>query len=59
MKKFFMRILEARQSSKIEKSHREIAHQLWTSEFKHESYDYILSMVKMGRIDQLGALVVK
>lgn len=59
MKKFFMRILEVLQSSKREKVQRETAYQLWTSEFKHESYDYILTMVKMGRVGQLGAWIAK
>lgn len=53
MKDFFISLLEVMQSSSREQRQREIAHQLWTAEFKHESYDYILTMVKMGKTDQL------
>lgn len=59
MKDFFISLLEVMQSSGKEKKQREVAYQLWTSEFKHESYDYILTMVKMGKTDQLGAWSAK
>lgn len=59
MKTFFIRLLDAIQTSRQDKIHREIAYHLWTSEYKHESYDYILTMVKMGKADQLGMMVTK
>lgn len=59
MKYFFTALLEVMQRSSREKNERDIAYQLWTSEFKHEPYDYILTMVKMGRIDQLETRFAK
>lgn len=59
MKNFFMYLLDAVQYSRQDKVHQEIARHLWASEFRHESYEYILSMVKAGKVDQLGARMTK
>jgi len=45
---FFKRIISSRQS----KANREIARMLQYSEFKNESYDYILSMIENGTIHE-------
>lgn len=54
MKKFFIDLWNSIIATRQEAAQRQIAYYLWTSEFKHESYDYILTMVKNGRVDELG-----
>lgn len=59
MKSFFMQILDVTFNSRHDRVNHEIAHQLWSSEYKHESFDYILMMVQMGKIEQIGAMIIK
>jgi hypothetical protein len=59
MKSFFIGLWDAMIESRHEKAQREIAYMLWSSEYKHESYDYILTMVKMGKVHELGASFAK
>lgn len=48
---FFDTIFESRKAN----AEIEIAKQLWLTEFKHESFDYILTMVRAGKIYELNS----
>lgn len=52
-------MLEALLASRYDKTQREIAYHLWITEYKHESYDYILMMVRNGKAHELGVPTVK
>jgi len=49
MRKFFNKMIEGRQRS----ANRQVARLLKNYEFRNESYDYILSRVEEGKINEL------
>lgn len=55
MKNFMRSLYEAIYRSNKAKAEIETAKQLWLTEYKHESYDYILTMVRAGRAFELGS----
>lgn len=54
MKNFIGSLLKNVGSARVKKAEHEIAHQLWTNEYRYESFDYILSMVRSGQVNSLG-----
>lgn len=54
MKDFIGSLLENIGSAGVNKKEYETAHQLWTNEYRYESFDYILSMVRSGQANRLG-----
>ena len=55
MKNFTRSLYDAIYYSNKTKAEIEIARQLWLTEYKHESYDYILTMVRAGKAFELGS----
>lgn len=54
MKNFIRSLYEAVCIARLKKAQFEIAQHLWKNEYKHESFDYILTMVQSGRVSELG-----
>lgn len=54
MKRFLIKLLNAVITARTEKADHVVAQQLWSVEFRHESFDYVLSMVRAGKIDDLA-----
>lgn len=54
MKRFLMKLLNAVTTTRTEKADHVVAHHLWSVEFRHESFDYVLSMVRAGKINDLA-----
>lgn len=54
MQNFIRSLFDAIVKSRTQTAEHKVAYQLWTTEYKHESFDYILDAVKTGRIYDLG-----
>lgn len=54
MKRFLMKLLNAVTTARTEKADHVVAYQLWSVEFRHESFDYVLNMVRAGKINDLA-----
>lgn len=56
---FIRSFYEAICIARMKKAEYEIARHLWSNEYRHESFDYILNMVQTGRVSELGATIVR
>lgn len=55
MQNFIRSLFNAIVKSRTQTSVYKVAYQLWSTEYKHEPFDYILNSVKTGKIYDLGA----
>ena len=54
MKNFIGSFVQTICIAQRKKAEYDIAHHLWSNEYRHESFDYILNMVQCGRGHELG-----
>lgn len=54
MKKFLSRFYNTIIEGRMRKAEYEIANMLWKTEYQNESFAHILSMVRSGKISEIG-----